>query len=46
MSNEFGEDPSIYVWPAGHEDETPYPDDFWQRVTKGLRSVGIEWEPV
>ena len=44
MANEFGEDPTIYVWPADHEDGEPFPDDFWQTVTKGLKSVGIEWE--
>lgn len=46
MANEFGEDPSIYVWPADHEDGTPFPEDFWERVTEGLKSVGIEWETV
>jgi hypothetical protein len=44
--NEFGETPSIYVWPKDHEDGTAYPDDFWERVTKGLESVGIGWETV
>ena len=44
--NEFGETPSIYVWPKDHEDGTAYPDDFWERVTKGLKSVGIGWETV
>jgi hypothetical protein len=46
MSDEFGEDPSIYVWPEAHLDGEPFGEDFWQRVTKGLGSVGIEWEPV
>lgn len=46
MADEFGEDPSIYVWPTDHEDGTPFPGDFWRRVTTGLKSVGIEWEPV
>jgi hypothetical protein len=44
--NEFGETPSIYVWPAGHEEGESYGEDFWERVTKGLKSVGIEWETV
>jgi hypothetical protein len=44
--NEFGETPSIYVWPAGHEEGESYPDDFYTRVTEGLKSVGIEWETV
>lgn len=42
--NEFGETPSIYVWPAGHEEGEAFPSDFWERVTKGLESVGIRWE--
>lgn len=46
MANEDGEDPSIYVWPIDHEDGDPFPDDFWEKVTEGLRSVGIEWESV
>ena len=45
MANEFGEDPTIYVWPCCHEDGEPFPEDFWQLVSTGLKSVGIEWEP-
>lgn len=44
--NEFDETPRIYVWPDGHEEGQPFPEDFWSLVTKGLRSVGIEWESV
>ena len=44
--DEFGETPSIYVWPKDHEDGTPFPEDFWERVDRGLRSVGIEREMV
>lgn len=44
MANEFGDDPMIYVWPKGHEDGTPYPEDFWERLTEALRSADIEWE--
>ena len=44
--NEFGETPSIYVWPDGHEEGQPFPEDFWQKVTEGLRSAGIEWETI
>jgi hypothetical protein len=46
MSDEFGQDPQIYVWPKDHEDGTAFPTDFWDRVSEGLNSVGIEWEPV
>jgi len=44
--NEFGETPRVYLWPAGLEEGESYPDDFWERVSKGLKSVGIEWETV
>lgn len=42
--NQFGETPSIYVWPEGHEEGEAFPEDFWARVGKGLESVGIAWE--
>jgi hypothetical protein len=44
--DEFGEFHSIYVWPAGHEDGTAFPEDFYDKLTKALNSVGIEWEIV
>jgi len=44
--DEFGDTPSIYVWPKDHEDGNPLPEDFYDRVTQGLRSVGIEWESI
>jgi len=46
MANEFGEDPSIYVWPTDHEDGTPFPEDFYERLSKALRDNGFEWEHV
>lgn len=42
--DEFGETPTIYVWPADHEEGTPYPDDFYDRLRKALADAGIEWE--
>jgi len=44
--NEFGETPSIYIWPADHEEGEPYPDDFWERVRRALATEGIEYETV
>lgn len=44
--NEFGETPSIYVIPAGHEEGQPYPEDFWEKLGKALTDAGIEWESV
>lgn len=46
MNNEFDETPSIYVWPVGHDDGTPFPADFWIRVRDALGSAGIDWERV
>jgi hypothetical protein len=42
--NEFGESPSIYVWPVDHEDGTSFPDDFNERLGNALAEAGIEWE--
>lgn len=44
--NEFGEDPSIYVWPKGHEEGTAFPEDFYSKLAEALRSFDIEWERV
>lgn len=44
--NEFGETPSIYVWPVGHEEGQPYPEDFNERLSKALADAGIAWERV
>lgn len=44
--NEFGETPTVYLWPKDHQEGTAYPDDFWDRVQAGLASVGIEYETV
>lgn len=46
MSNEFGEDPSIYVYPLNHKDGDPFPKDFWEKVTRALLAEDIDWEPV
>lgn len=44
--DEFGETPSIYVWPKDHEEGTPFPDDFHARLSAALAAAGIEWETV
>lgn len=46
MLDEFGETPSIYVWPADAEEGWERPEDFWDRVREGLASVGIDYETV
>lgn len=35
----------IYVWPSGLPEGEDFPEDFWRRLTKALRTEGIEWEP-
>lgn len=44
--DEWGETPEVYLWPTDHEEGTAYPEDFWDRVQRGLESVGISWESV
>jgi len=44
--DEFGDTPTIYVWPKDHNEGDPLPEDFYARVTQGLKSVGIEWESI
>ena len=44
MANEFGEDPAFYIWPTEHEDGTPFPEDFYDRLWRALKSEGLEWE--
>jgi len=44
--DEFGDTPSVYVWPKDHTEGDSFGEDFWERVTRGLDSVGIEWETV
>jgi hypothetical protein len=44
MANEFGEEPSIYVWPTDHEDGDPFPDGFQSNLDAALKSAGISWE--
>jgi len=43
--DEFGETPSIYVWPKDHVEGEPFPDDFWERLYKVLRDNGFDGEP-
>lgn len=44
--DEFGETYTIYVWPQGHTEGEPYPDDFRQKLDKALTDAGIAWESV
>ena len=42
---EWVDTPSICLWPKDdHNEGDPLPEDFYARVTEGLKSVGIEWE--
>jgi hypothetical protein len=42
--NEFGETPTIYVWPTDHEEGQAFPEDFWERLGEALTAAGIAWE--
>jgi hypothetical protein len=42
--DEFDEFHSIYVSPKDHEEGTPFPADFYDRLNAALKVVGIEWE--
>lgn len=44
--DEFGETPTIYVWPKDHVEGDPLPDDFYRRLSECLGNGGFEWEPV
>ncbi len=44
--DEFGETPTIYVWPTYHEEGEPLPDDFYERLWKTLRAAGFDGESV
>lgn len=44
--NEFGECPSFYIWPSDHVDGTPFPDDFYERLSETLRAAGFGMESV
>lgn len=42
----FDEWHSIYIWPKGHVDGDPFPEDFYYKLQEALDSAGIAWEPV
>lgn len=42
--DEFGETPQFYIWPIDHEDGTPFPEDFHERLYKVLRDNGFDAE--
>lgn len=44
--DEYGETPSIYVWPADHEAGDPFPEDFYERLRAALKAAGFGMETV
>jgi hypothetical protein len=42
--DEYGETPTYYIWPEGHEEGTPFPEDFSARLYEALRSAGLDCE--
>ena len=40
-------DKATYVWwGQEHEDGTPFPEDFYDRLKRALKTEGLEWEHV
>jgi hypothetical protein len=46
MSDEFGEDPSYYIWPKEKEDGESFGDDFHERLSRALATENLGWESV
>jgi len=44
--DEFGETPTIYVWPTDHVDGEPLPEDFYKRLRETLAAGGFDYETV
>ena len=42
--DEFGETPTIYVWPIDHIEGESLPDDFYTRLGVALTAAGFDWE--
>ena len=42
--DEFGETPAFYIWPKGHKEGDPFPDDFYTRLQEALSAAGYESE--
>lgn len=42
--DEFGETSTIYIWPKGHEEGDPFPDDFRDKFSAALEAAGIDWD--
>lgn len=42
--DEYGETPTYYIWPKGHEEGEPFPDDFRERLYAALDAAGFEAE--
>lgn len=44
--DEFGETPSYYIWPKGHVEGEPFPEDFYQRLWLSLDGNDFAFERV
>lgn len=42
--NEFGETPSLFVWPIGHEPGKEFPENWRKLIEDALRGAGFDWE--
>lgn len=44
--DEYGETPTYYLWPKGHEEGEAIPEEWYTRLHAILNNAGIEWEAV
>lgn len=44
--DEFGETPTYYLWPKGHEEGDPILDEWYEKLHKALDAAGIDYESV
>jgi hypothetical protein len=44
--DEFGETPTYYLWPKGHEEGQPIPEEWYTKLHWLLSEAGIEYETV
>lgn len=44
--DEFGESPQYYIWPEDHIEGESFGHDFHARLTRALKTEGLDWESV
>lgn len=44
--DEYGEYPTYYLWPVGHEEGAHIPDEWYEKLHAALDAAGIDYEAV